>query len=89
MQQFTAQTPICMLNTSKVMECSSFGTLEALGASLIHMIVKGVWPLPGQIYAGPPDWQVRVSLEKPTAIPLADGASVEIRSSTGFPKPST
>ncbi len=51
------------------MERSSYETLAARGANLVAPLLDE----PDE------DWQVRISLEKPTAIPLADAACVEIR----------
>jgi hypothetical protein len=50
---------------------SSFGTLEALGAVLAKKIRDA--PMWDGFR-----WQIRICLEKPTAITLADAACVEI-----------
>ncbi len=61
------------------MEDSSFETLEALAAHLAHVVLRKFHPFPTGPKAGALGWQVRVALEKPTAIPSADGAVVEMR----------
>ncbi|KAH8884450.1 hypothetical protein GQ53DRAFT_879876 [Thozetella sp. PMI_491] len=61
------------------MEASSFETLEALGAHLAHAIRTVDWlPVDGGPSSAPSQWQIRVSLEKPSAVPLADSPVVEL-----------
>ena len=50
-----------------------------MGAHLANKIVNEFRPLPGQTYSGYFGWQVKITLEKPTAVPLADAPAVEIR----------
>ncbi len=57
---------------------SSFETLEALATQLAHNIMIGFRPLPDP-YTGASGWQIKISLEKPTAVPFADAPTVEIR----------
>jgi len=61
------------------MDDTSFETLEALGAHLADRIMTEFRPLPGQTYSGYFGWQVKISLEKPTAVPIADAPVVHIR----------
>ncbi|KAI0600881.1 serine/threonine-protein kinase psk1 [Biscogniauxia sp. FL1348] len=60
-------------------EASSFGTLEALGTHVAEKILSdfriGDSPTPMRERK----WQVRVCIEKPIAVPLAECPSVEIR----------
>jgi len=58
---------------------SSFDTLEALGAHLARKILKDFRPVPAETYSGYPNWQVTITMEKPTAVPLAEAAVVEVR----------
>ncbi|KAM0329798.1 hypothetical protein ACHAQA_003962 [Verticillium albo-atrum] len=62
----------------KTMEESSFETLEALAATLAaqlskHLTSSACNPSPEQC------WQLKIGLEKPTAIPLAQASRVEYR----------
>lgn len=67
------------------MEKSSFETLEALGAHLTGVIQSDWNPNPEELYTGEEGWQVKISMEKPTAVLFADGPVVEIRASAGAP----
>ena len=61
------------------MESSAFKTLEALGARLSEAIRTSNWLAPQEVAS--PDisqWQIRISMEKPTAVPLADSPVVEL-----------
>jgi len=62
------------------MATSTFATLEALALCLHDRIKKLAleeWK-GDQLHAGSiNEWQVRIRLEKPVAVPLADGAVVE------------
>ena len=69
------------------MEESSFETLEALGSHLSSRVVRDFRPLPGQQYSGYFGWQVKISMEKPTAVPFADGPVVEVRAGAGLEVP--
>lgn len=66
------------------MEESSFETLEALGSHLSSRIMKDFRPLGEQDYTGQLGWQVKISMEKPTAVPFADGPVVEVRAGAGL-----
>jgi hypothetical protein len=46
-------------------------------------------PLPGQTYSGYFGWQIKISLEKPTAITMAEAAVVEIRAGADTPLQTT
>jgi hypothetical protein len=70
------------------MVTSSFATLEALALRLHWRIKKLVGVdkcsqenLPNNKVK---DWQVRIRLEKPVAVPLADGAVVEFMAPLGL-----
>jgi dihydroneopterin aldolase len=65
------------------METSAFETLEALGTNLADTILA--WSNPG-LGQG---WQIRIRLEKPTAVPFADCPEVEIRVGPDAPRPGT
>lgn len=67
------------------MEQTSFETLEALGAHLADKIMGDFRPRLGQLYSGPHGWQIRISMEKPTAVPFADCPVVEVRAGAGVP----
>ncbi|KAL8304028.1 hypothetical protein RB597_004637 [Gaeumannomyces tritici] len=64
---------------------SAFETLEALGSHLARAIMADFRPLATQTYSGPLGWQVKISMEKPTAVPFADAPSVEIRAGAAGP----
>lgn len=70
-----------ILTFYQVLEKSSFETLEALGAHLTSTIVKDFKPNPNELFTGEEGWQVKVSMEKPTAVPFADCPVVEVRAS--------
>ncbi|KAK4147603.1 uncharacterized protein C8A04DRAFT_24148 [Dichotomopilus funicola] len=55
----------------KAMEESSFETLEALGALLAQTVLAFSFPQEG--------WWVRVRMEKPTAVPMAECPIVEVQ----------
>ncbi|KAJ8121720.1 hypothetical protein O1611_g10026 [Lasiodiplodia mahajangana] len=63
----------------KILELSSFETLEALGTHIANKILDefriGDSPQPMRERG----WQVRVCLEKPIAVPFAECPSVEVR----------
>ena len=59
------------------MEESSFETLESLGTHMAEEIMAFIPPKRHRT-GRELGWQVKVSLEKPVAIPLADGPVVEI-----------
>lgn len=65
------------------MEKSSFETLEALGAHLTKTIMSDLKPNPEELYTGEEGWQVKIAMEKPTAVPFADGPVIEVRASVG------
>ncbi|KLU87755.1 hypothetical protein MAPG_06748 [Magnaporthiopsis poae ATCC 64411] len=69
----------------KIIGDSTFETLEALGSHLVRGIISDFKPLPTQTYSGPLGWQIKISMEKPTAVPFADAPSVEIRAGAGGP----
>ncbi|CAK7233533.1 hypothetical protein SCUCBS95973_008626 [Sporothrix curviconia] len=63
----------------RLVEASSYETLEALGTDLARAILREFrphGPLPDN---GLPAWYVHVALEKPIAVPLADAPVVEVR----------
>ncbi|KAJ8104446.1 hypothetical protein ONZ43_g7846 [Nemania bipapillata] len=63
----------------KILELSSFETLEALGTHIANKILDefriGDSPQPMRERG----WQIKVCLEKPIAVPFADCPSVEVR----------
>lgn len=65
------------------MEKSSFETLEALGNHLTSTIMKDWQPNPEELYTGEEGWQVKISMEKPTAVPFADAPIIEVRANVG------
>ncbi|TLD26488.1 hypothetical protein PspLS_04872 [Pyricularia sp. CBS 133598] len=64
----------------KTVEGTSYETLEALGAHLVDRITTSFRLQPEQTYSGPSGWQIKIRMEKPTAVPLAEAPCVEIRS---------
>lgn len=62
------------------MEASSFQTLEALATAIATQLGNQLRCQP----AGPTNWHLTVGLEKPTAIPMAQGARVEYRTSSDY-----
>ncbi|CAK7213895.1 hypothetical protein SBRCBS47491_001961 [Sporothrix bragantina] len=63
----------------KLVEASSFETLEALGTHLARAVLRDFrphGPLPDN---GLPAWYVHVALEKPIAVPFAEAPIVEVR----------
>ncbi|KPM35253.1 hypothetical protein AK830_g11320 [Neonectria ditissima] len=60
---------------------SSFETLEALATDLASHITTHLRSTAGDSQ-GTPTWQLQIGLEKPTAVPFADAACVELRTST-------
>lgn len=58
------------------MEQSSFETLEALAATIATQLAEHLRSRDKPARAR---WQIKVTLEKPTAIPLAQAARVEYR----------
>ncbi|KAH7359078.1 FolB domain-containing protein [Plectosphaerella cucumerina] len=61
----------------QTMEESSFETLEALAAAIATRLAEH---LRSREKPARPVWQIKVTLEKPTAIPMAQAAHVEYRS---------
>lgn len=61
------------------MEKSAFETLEALGAHLSKSIRKDFKPNPRELVAGDEGWQMKICMEKPTAVPFAECPVVEMR----------
>lgn len=61
------------------MEKSSFETLEALGAHLAKNIKKDFRPNPKELVSGDEGWQMKICMEKPTAVPFAECPIVEMR----------
>lgn len=59
------------------MEESSFETLEALGTLLAQTVLAFSSPQEG--------WWVRIRLEKPTAVPMADCPIVEVQERLHYP----
>jgi len=70
-----------MFTVFQSLEKSSFETLEALGAHLTTTIVRDFKPKPDELYTGEEGWQVKVSMQKPTAVPFADCPVIEVRAS--------
>ena len=60
------------------MDETAFETLEALGTHLANKILTEFQPLTGVGYSGL-GRQVKITLEKPTAVPFADAPAVQIR----------
>ncbi|KAJ4394578.1 hypothetical protein N0V93_003797 [Gnomoniopsis smithogilvyi] len=63
----------------KAMETSRFETLEALGAHLARTLQLGFKPDPKDLVSGDEGWQIKLSMEKPTAVPFAECPVVEMR----------
>lgn len=42
-------------------------------------------PNPEELYTGDEGWQVTIRMEKPTAVPFAEGPIIEVRASVGAP----
>lgn len=61
------------------MEKSAFETLEALGAYLSKAIIREFKPNPKELFTGDEGMQIRISMEKPTAVPFAECPVVEMR----------
>ncbi|KAH7170950.1 hypothetical protein EDB81DRAFT_185224 [Dactylonectria macrodidyma] len=67
-----------------VVDCmtdSEFGTLEALAAKIVSHVTKHLNPGLGRL-PSVDSWYLQIGLEKPTAVPFADAACVELRTST-------
>lgn len=60
---------------------SSFETLEALATDLATNLKTHLLTTPADSQ-DTPTWQLQIGLEKPTAVPFADAACVELRTST-------
>lgn len=56
---------------------SDFGTLEALAADLADAIRTAGAQTSRAPAAPPHKWQIKIKLEKPIAVPLAEGAGIE------------
>jgi hypothetical protein len=65
------------------MSHSSFETLEALGAKLTEVLFREVKLLSSGDVGRDIELPMRVTLEKPTAVPLADCPVVELRTTHG------
>lgn len=78
----------CYADPHKALEKSSFETLEALGADISHTIIQNLKPNPKELVYTDEGWQVKLSMEKPTAVPFAEGPVVETRISSR-PQPSS
>ncbi len=65
------------------MSHSSFETLEALGAKITEVIFRDVKLLSSGDLGRDVELPIRVTLEKPTAVPMADCPVVEMRSAHG------
>lgn len=77
--------PICFhaeTNPYQAMEKSSFETLEALGANISSTVIKNLKPNPKELVYTDEGWQVKLSMEKPTAVPFAECPVVETRVSS-------
>jgi hypothetical protein len=59
------------------MTASSFGTLEALAVSLAEAIREQGRKTAGVGVSQPSEWQIKIGLDKPVAVPLAEGAGIE------------
>lgn len=67
------------------MEESSFETLEALAAHLANKIMTDFMVSLANEYSGCYEWQVKITLQKPVAVPFADCPVVEIRAGGNAP----
>lgn len=65
------------------MSHSSFETLEALGAKITEVIFREVKMLSSGDVGRDVELPIRVTLEKPTAVPMADCPAVEMRTTLG------
>lgn len=65
------------------MSSSSFETLEALGAMITEVIFREVKLLSSGDVGRDVELPVRVTLEKPTAVPMADCPVVEMQTTHG------
>lgn len=65
------------------MSQSSFETLEALGSSITNVIYHDIKQLSSGDVGRDVELPIRVTLEKPTAIPMAECPVVEMRSCHG------
>ncbi|KAL5624720.1 hypothetical protein BROUX41_004780 [Berkeleyomyces rouxiae] len=61
----------------KSMDESSFGTLEALASKVTADIKKDYLSQRESSAEGKASWQLKISMTKPTAVPMAEGACVE------------
>ncbi|KKA26116.1 hypothetical protein TD95_004702, partial [Thielaviopsis punctulata] len=60
----------------KAMIESSYGTLEALASKICSLVKMRFLPEKAHFYEGTAGWQVKLKLTKPTAVPMAEGASI-------------
>lgn len=65
------------------MSSSSFETLEALGAMITEVLFREVKLLSSGDVGRDVELPIRVTLEKPTAVPMADCPVVEMRTTHG------
>jgi hypothetical protein len=65
------------------MSQSSFETLEALGAKITEVIFRDVKRLSSGDLGRDVELPIRVTLEKPTAVPMADCPVVEMQTTHG------
>lgn len=68
------------------MEKSSYETLEALGAALSSAVIQDLKPNPKELVSTDEGWQIKLSMEKPTAVPFAECPVVETRFSSRVPQ---
>lgn len=70
---------IVLIISNQAMETSRFETLEALGSHLSRTLQLGFKPDPKDLVPGDEGWQIKLSMEKPTAVPFAECPVVEMR----------
>lgn len=68
-------------NSSQAMSYSSYETLEALATYLTAKVARHLSADHDPLSDGA-GWHIKVGLEKPVAIPLADAACVELSTDT-------
>jgi len=62
------------------MSNSSFGTLEALAVDLTAALNTSRGQVPAEVPSAA-EWRINIQLEKPVAVPLAEGAGIEFLAS--------
>lgn len=59
---------------------SDYATLETLATSMAKSIRTGREGTPGGVVEQSNKWHIKIKLEKPIAVPLAEGAGIEFLS---------